>query len=79
MVPNKVDSYQTVAPKQLPRLGYMRFLTPKPQPSVARTIEMASIDRQGGIVGGGGGVRNAEKISLDFCKYVQNAFSDTAH
>ena len=54
MVPDKADSYQTIAPKQLLRLGYMRFLPPKPVPGVARTIKMASIDRQCGIVGGGG-------------------------
>ena len=53
MVPDKADSYQTIAPKQLLRLGYMRFLPPKPVPGVARTIKMASIDRQCGISGGG--------------------------
>ena len=53
MVPDKADSYQTIAPKQLLRLGYMPFLPPKPVPGVARTIKMASIDGQCGIVGGG--------------------------
>ena len=31
----------------------MARLPPKPVPGVARTIKMASIDGQGGIVGGG--------------------------
>ena len=53
MVPDKADSYQTIAPKQLLRLGYMRFLPPKPVPGVARTIKMASMDRQCDTVGGG--------------------------
>ena len=44
---DKVESYQTIAPKQLIRIGYMRFLPPKPVPGVAMTIKIASIDGQG--------------------------------
>ena len=53
--PDKAVFYQTIAPKQLTRRGYMRFLPPKPVPGVARTIKMASIDpspvchRRGGL------------------------------